>query len=159
MNIQEGTGWRLRHDPQRQPYSVLIGGAGWAFELRQSELLTLQQGVSTLLEQYRQILPCLMSEEEIALELDLPLVKPPGVIAGGSSTGAASGCGQLFIALEGDPQGWALRFVLTPADGARAVEGEWSLQASAALAAALDQLSLAASDADMSGLECSDHAM
>lgn len=151
MDIQEGMGWRLVHDPQRQPYSALIGGADWAVELSPIELITLRSGVITLQEQYRQILPCLMPEEDITLELDLPLPERPGINAGEPSANTANGGGQLFIALQGDPQSWALRFVLTPADGARAVEGGWSLQASAALAAALEQLALASPGPDANG--------
>lgn len=143
MNIQEGQGWRLVLDEQRRPYGALIGGQDWAVELRRSELIALRRGVITLLKQYHQILPCLMPEEEIALDLDLTLAPPQAAELGPDRAAAAPAAeGQLFLALQGEGGRWALRFVLTPGDGARAVEGSWSVEASAPLAAALEQLPL-----------------
>ena len=37
MIQQEGPGWRLARDPDRGLHPVLIGGAGWAFELTEPE--------------------------------------------------------------------------------------------------------------------------
>ena len=134
MEIGEGNGWRLVIDPQRHPYAALIGGEQWAVELRIHELAALCRGVRTLQQQFRDVQPTLMAEEEIALELDLEL--PPD----NGATPDAAGGGSLHVALQGDGRCWALRFILTPGDGARAVEGGWSAAASLPLAAALEQL-------------------
>jgi hypothetical protein len=124
MQVQEGEGWRLAVDPSRQPFPVLVGGQGWAAELRAEEALVLRQGVARLLEQHRQVVGTLLEEEAIELELELVL---------------AEGC--MWLALEGDRRLWRLRFVLTPEPGQRGLEGSWSAGASAALAAALEQVS------------------
>ena len=133
MQIGEGPGWRLMADASRHPYSALIGAEHWAVELRRTELIALARGVGTLIEQHRQLLDTLMPEEQISLELDLEVpaeattdIPPPAALSG-----------SLHLALEGDGRHWALRFVLTPCDGARAVEGSWTAAASPALAAAL----------------------
>ena len=41
---QEGPGWRLARDPDRGLHPVLIGGAGWAFELTEAEWAALGLG-------------------------------------------------------------------------------------------------------------------
>lgn len=133
MDIQEGSGWRLALDPARDPFGALIGGERWAVELQARELRALRHGVLRLLAQHRQLRSSLMAEEQIELELDLPLLGP-------AAPGAAAG--SLFVALLGDRHRWSLRFVLTPAPGGRAVEGAWSPEASVALAAALERLPL-----------------
>lgn len=137
MQVVEGQGWRLVVDPKRDPYGALIGGRDWAAELRPEELSCLRQGVRTLLRQRQQLLSSLMPEEELDLELDLALPSPA---SGGCGDGSAVAAGSLFVALSHQASGWALRFVLTPADGSRAVEGGWTAAASAALAAALEGL-------------------
>lgn len=131
MQVQEGEGWRLAVDPSRQPFSVLIGGSGWAAELSSVEAEALRLAVARLVLQHRQLVDALMAEEAITLELDVEL-------AGGG----------LWLGLEGDRQAWSLRFVLTPARGQRGLEGAWSAGASAAIAAALE---LASPFADSSG--------
>jgi hypothetical protein len=118
--VQEGEGWRLAVDPSRQPFSVLIGGCGWGVELSAAEAWALRRGVGRLAEQHRGLVPTLMEEESIELELELTLE-----------------AGSLWLALVGDRCHWSLRFVLTPATGQRAVEGSWSPAASGAFAAAL----------------------
>ncbi|MFM7315261.1 MAG: DUF1818 family protein [Cyanobium sp.] len=133
MQIQEGEGWRLILDPRRRPFQALVGGRDWATELREMELQALIRGVSTLLEQHRQLQTCLMAEEEITLELDLPLTPDDGA----PGAGREHGDGSLHLALEGDARQWALRFVLTPSEGVRGIEGGWSAAASLPLAAAL----------------------
>jgi hypothetical protein len=124
MQVQEGEGWRLAVDPSRQPFPVLLGGQGWAAELRAEEALLLRQGVARLLEQHRQLVGTLLEEEAIELELELALAQ-----------------GWLWLALEGDRRCWRLRFVLTPEPGQRGLEGSWAAGASVAVAAALEQLS------------------
>jgi hypothetical protein len=131
MQVQEGEGWRLAVDPSRRPFPVLIGGSGWAAELSAAEGEALRRGVARLVDQHRQLVETLMAEEAIALELEMEL-------AGGG----------LWLGLEGDRQGWSLRFVLTPAPGQRGLEGAWSSGASAAIAAALE---LASPFADSGG--------
>jgi hypothetical protein len=70
-----------------------------------------------LVQEHRGLADQLMGEEAISLELER---------------------GPLWVALDGDRDGWELRFVLTPAGGgSRAVEGSWTAEASAALVAAL----------------------
>lgn len=140
MEISEGEGWRLVIAPDRRPYGVLIGGDHWAMELRSHEFQALGRAVATLVEQYRQLQPTLMAEEAIDLELDLelPVGAEPMIPTSGSDPPAA---GALHVALHGDGQSWALHFVLTPGDGARAGEGGWSAAASLPLATALTRLS------------------
>ena len=119
MVHREGEGWRLAWDAGRQPFSVLIGGDGWAAELSLSEAEALRDGVSLLAAQHADLVDQLMAEEAISLELE----RQPW-----------------WIGLEGDRAGWALRVVLTPGPGQRAVEGCWSMAASRPFMAALQQL-------------------
>jgi hypothetical protein len=100
---------------------MLIGGAGWAGELNAVEARALARGVATLVGQHRQLVATLMAEEAIELELELDL-EP----------------GSLWLALAGDRRQWSLRFVLAAAGGQRGLEGSWSVDASAAFAAALE---------------------
>jgi hypothetical protein len=116
MQVQEGEGWRWLVDPARHPFSVLIGGQGWASELTAEEALRLGQGLLQLVQEHRALASQLMPEEAISLELER---------------------GPVWIALEGDRHAWTLRFVLTPGAGGRAIEGSWLSGASAALVAAL----------------------
>ena len=116
MQVQEGEGWRWLVDPTRHPFSVLIGGKGWASELTAEEALRLGKGLLQLVQEHRALASQLMPEEAISLELER---------------------GPLWIALEGDRHVWTLRFVLTPGAGGRAIEGSWLPGASAALVAAL----------------------
>lgn len=128
MEVHEGEGWRLVYDPARQPFVVLIGGGspaggGWAAELTAVEAGILRSGVGRLVAQHGDLVPGLMAEEAIELALEL-----------------ACGEGVLWLALEGDRHRWQLRFVLTPANGLRALEGSWDGLASGPLAAALAAL-------------------
>jgi len=129
MQVCEGRGWRLEHDPARCPFAVLIGGGesegAWAIELTSAEARALRSAVGRLLEQHRALVPSLLEEEAISLELEVPC-------AGGA----------LWLGLQGDRQRWSLRFVLSPGPAGRAVEGGWDGAASAALAAALAALAL-----------------
>lgn len=115
----------MRFDPQRQPFSVLIGGRDWAAELSLGEARLLQAGVCSLLDQLETITPLLVPEETVELEH------------------AVEG---LWLQLSGLPGAWSLRFVLEPqpalAGGGRGLEGGWDATASAALAAALQALVL-----------------
>lgn len=121
MQVQEGEGWRWLVDPARHPFSVLVGGPGWAVELTVAEAGELQRGLLELLREHRALAAQLMPQEAITLELER---------------------GQLWLALEGDLEAWALRFVLTPSGGLRAVEGSWPPSVSQALAAALGALGI-----------------
>lgn len=125
MQVQEGKGWRLAHQATRRPFSVLIGGAGWAGELRPEEALALIEGVRRLTQQREALASALMPEEALCLEIERDLAP-----------------GSLWLELDGDPQGFSLRFVLTPADGSRAFEGCWPAEAAMPLMAALEQLRL-----------------
>lgn len=129
VRVQEGEGWRLAVDPSRQPFPVLIGGAGWAAELSAEEAVALRRGIGRLVDQLGDLAETLMPEE--AIELDLELDLSPGA---------------LWLALEGDRRHWSLRFVLTPHPGRRGLEGAWAPAASGAIAAALE---LASAIADL----------
>ncbi|MEB3361862.1 MAG: DUF1818 family protein [Synechococcaceae cyanobacterium] len=130
MQVQEGKGWRLAHQATRRPFSVLIGGEGWAGELRPEEAQALIDGVRRLCQQREALASALMAEEALCLEIELDLAP-----------------GSLWMELDGDPQGWSLRFVLTPADGSRAFEGCWPAAAAMPLMAALEQLRLSLENA------------
>lgn len=121
---REGEGWRLGFDPSRQPFSVLIGGAGWAAELTSAEAVGLRDGLGRLVRQHGELCDQLMAEEAIELELE---------------------CGPWWMALEGDRRTWSLRLILSPERGQRALELSWGPDASAALAQVL---------AELGGLEC-----
>ncbi|MFM7642022.1 MAG: DUF1818 family protein [Cyanobium sp.] len=123
MQVQEGKGWRLVHEANRQPFSVLIAGEGWAAELKSGEARALIAGVRRLCQQRLELASTLMPGEKLCLELELDLMP-----------------GSLWLELDGDPRGWSLRFVLTPADGSRGLEGCWPAPAAAALIAAFEQL-------------------
>ncbi|MCP9771294.1 DUF1818 family protein [Synechococcus sp. Tobar12-5m-g] len=114
----EGEGWRLAWDPARQPFSVLIGGAGWAAELTAGEALQLLQAIRHLVEQVGALTDQLMPEELVSLELE----RQPW-----------------WVGLEGDRSAWALRFVLTPGDSQRGIEGGWPAAASAQCLRAMEQ--------------------
>ena len=125
MQVLEGEGWRLSVDPGRGPFCVLVGGAGWAFELTVSEAKAFQQLALGLQRQLAFLADQLMPEEQIGLELERDLAP-----------------GSLWMELEGQPSSWCLRFVLSPAPGSRSVEAGWSCQASPAITAAMADLAL-----------------
>ena len=116
---REGEGWRLAWDAGRHPFSVLIGGDGWAAELSEAEAFGLRDGLRDLIDQHRQLIDQLIAEEAIELELER---------------------GGWWICLDGDRQGWTLRVVLSPEPGQRAIEGSWTREAAAGFSAALSQL-------------------
>ena len=125
VDIQSGEGWRLRVDPQRQPFSVLIGGRDWAAELTVPEAARLRAAVATLLHQLATTAPLLMPEETLELEH------------------ASEG---LWLQLSGTAGQWALRFVIDDTargvERSRGLEGGWDCAASPALAAALASIQL-----------------
>ena len=127
MEVCQGDGWRLVVDLARHPYIALIGGSDWAVELTRDELDILWRATRRLRLQHAALSDQLMAEESLELDLELPLLK--------AGPGAS-----FWMALEGDRQHWSLRFVLSPGAGARAVEGGWSVAASAPFAAALEGL-------------------
>jgi hypothetical protein len=130
VKVQEGEGWRLVVDPAREPFTVLIGGEGWAAELTGAEARALGVGVARLVQQHRELAGSLMAEEVLGLELEVELeaeAEPAG----------REVAGVLWLALEGDRDGWSLRFVLTPGPARRALEGSWTAAASLPMASAL----------------------
>ena len=127
MEVSQGEGWRLVVDLARHPYIALIGGSDWAVELTRDELDILWRATGRLRLQHAALSDQLMAEESLELDLELQLE-------------AAEPGGSFWMALEGDHQHWRLRFVLSPGAGARAVEGGWSVAASAPFAAALEGL-------------------
>ncbi len=104
-------------DPTK-PFVALIGGEGWAFELRATELQALRHGVDVLVRQHCAMAAQLMGEESITITHESP---------------------GLWVELRGTPVFWSLRFLLEP-DTDRACEGAWSAQASPQLALVLQQL-------------------
>ena len=120
----EGQGWRLawREDHQpfgAQPFSVLIGGQGWAVELTAAEAKALAAAVVDLTGEHQALVDQLLAEEAISLELER---------------------GPWWLALEGDRLQWSLKGVLSPEAGQRALEVSWSVEASSALCQALQRL-------------------
>lgn len=115
---QEGPGWRLVRDSDRAPFSVLVGGLDWAFELSDDEWTSLADVVISLVDQHRALVDQLMDEESIELELD----RAPWW-----------GC------LEGTREAWSLSVVLSATMG-RSVEGSWRPPAAQAMAAAMRTL-------------------
>jgi hypothetical protein len=109
----------LAWDGSRQPFSVLIGGEGWAAELSEPEAMALRDAVADLVAQHQGLVDQLMEEEAIELELE----RDPW-----------------WLAIEGDRCRWSLRVMLTPAPGQRALEGSWSAQAARPFTQALQQL-------------------
>ena len=63
MQVQEGEGWRWLVDPARHPFSVLVGGPGWAVELTAAEAGELQRGLLELLREHRALAAQLMPQE------------------------------------------------------------------------------------------------
>lgn len=114
-------------DPARHPFPVLIGGDAWAAEFSWAEAAELRNLAGELERQLASIADQLMPEESIALELERDLAP-----------------GSLWMELEGDSRRWSLRFVLTPPEGRRGLEAGWGPEASAAICAALQGLSLKA---------------
>ncbi len=114
---REGDGWRLAVDPAK-PFAALVGGEGWACELRAPELRALCHGVAVLVHQHSAMADRLMAEESITISHE--------------------SCG-LWLELCGTAASWSLRFLLEP-EADRGCEGAWSVQASPQLAMALQQL-------------------
>ena len=115
----EGKGWRLAWRADGQPFSVLIGGQGWAAELTQAEASALATATTDLMREHQALVDQLLAEEAISLELER---------------------GPWWLALEGDRQQWSLKGILSPAAGQRALEVFWDVDASPALCAALQRL-------------------
>ena len=115
---REGEGWRLAWDGGRRPFSVLIGGEGWAVELSDAEAEALRAVVADLVAQHAALVDQLMEEEAISLELE----REPW-----------------WAAIEGDRESWSLQVVLSPEPGQRAVEGAWPHPASRAFSLALQR--------------------
>lgn len=134
MHVQDGEGWRLAVNPARQPFPVLVGGPGWAAELSLAEACGLRESLLRLRAQHDSLGDQLMAEEALDLELDRPLSDADG-----------HACGDLWLGLEASSRSWTLRFVLTPANGQRAVEGQWPPAAALAFATALIEHPLLAS--------------
>lgn len=106
--LREGSGWRVGHDPDRDPHSVLIAGATWATELSRSEAEGLIRLLRRLVDQHGAVADQLMAEEAIVISAE---------------------DGDWWLELEGDREAWSLRFVLT--GSGRGVEGQWPEPAAA----------------------------
>jgi hypothetical protein len=122
LQVQHGAGWRFGFEPSRSPYAVLLGGEGWAAELRLDEATALHQALRCLHGQWLAIRAQLMPDEQVSIETE---------------------CGSLWAELDGTAQAVAFRFVLQPEGAERGLEGSWSAQATEALLAVLEQAPLA----------------
>lgn len=119
MIEREGEGWRIAWDGDRQPFAVLIGGAGWATELSRVEAEALRDALADLLAQHAALVDQLMAEESISLELE----RDPW-----------------WLTIDGDRREWSLQVMLSPPPGQRAFEGSWPHPASRGFSQALQQL-------------------
>ena len=119
MIEREGEGWRIVWDGDRQPFAVLIGGAGWATELSRAEAEFLRDALADLLAQHAALVDQLMAEESISLELE----RDPW-----------------WLTIDGDRRQWSLQVMLSPQPGQRAFEGSWPHPASRGFSQALQQL-------------------
>ena len=119
MIEREGEGWRIVWDGDRQPFAVLIGGAGWATELSRAEAESLRDALADLLAQHAALVDQLMAEESISLELE----RDPW-----------------WLTIDGDRRQWSLQVMLSPQPGQRAFEGSWPHPASRGFSQALQQL-------------------
>ncbi len=99
--VKEGNGWRLGRDPSRSVFQGLVGGQGWGFELTAQELDDFCRLLHQLAETMRHMQGELMEEERLCCE-------------------AESNC--LWLEVEGFPQKYGLRLILTQQRGA---EGGW----------------------------------
>lgn len=68
VKLLKGSGWRVGLQPQRYPYSALVGGDDWAFELTMAEWQDFWTGLITLQADLARIRSQLMSEESVVLE-------------------------------------------------------------------------------------------
>jgi hypothetical protein len=116
---RDGEGWRIAWDGDRQPFAVLIGGAGWATELSRVEAEALRDALADLLAQHAALVDQLMAEESISLELE----RDPW-----------------WLTIDGDRREWSLQVMLSPLPGQRAFEGSWPHPASRGFSQALQQL-------------------
>ena len=119
MIERDGEGWRIAWDCDRQPFAVLIGGAGWATELSRVEAEALRDALADLLAQHAALVDQLMAEESISLELE----RDPW-----------------WLTIDGDRREWSLQVMLRPLPGQRAFEGSWPHPASRGFSQALQQL-------------------
>jgi len=102
---KEGPGWRIIKDSSRDNFSTLIGGKNWAIELTQLEWDSLVKAVIDLSDQYKDVKPQLMEDEDITLELER---KP------------------WLAILKGDQNGWNLKLILSGSISCnRGVEVYW----------------------------------
>ena len=104
MIKDEGLGWRIARDPNRETYTTLIGGETWAFEITDPEWNSLSDLLNQLIDQYKQIKNQLMKDEPIVLEIE----KHPW---------------KGF--LEGDQFSWSLKLILKSQEESRGVEMFW----------------------------------
>ncbi len=105
MIQQEGEGWRLEFDECKKDFPVLIGGEYWAVELSKNEWDSLNSVISKLIDQYESLTDCLMIEEKILIEIDIP---------------------PWWACIDGTKNGWNLKLILSGQGcNGRAVELFW----------------------------------
>lgn len=116
--LQEGPGWRLGFDPQRQIYQGLVGGATWAIELTEPEFQDFCRLVQQLDETLRAIAEELMEEEKITCAVESEWV---------------------WLEAEGYSDRFSLRLILNQGRGC---EGHWSEEETPALIAAVSHFAV-----------------
>ena len=105
MIQDEGIGWRLARDTSRSKFPILIGGAGWSFELTSEEWCELVNILSELSNQQKHLHNQLMQEELLRLEIERQ---------------------SWWVCIDGDKDSWSLHIILQAENsGARAIEANW----------------------------------
>jgi hypothetical protein len=99
--LQEGDGWRLGWNEEREPFKALVGGEYWALELTQNEFEDLRRLGQQLAQTMTAMATELMPDERIACEQETA---------------------QLWIEAEGFYHSYGLRFILLHGRGG---EGAW----------------------------------
>ncbi len=96
---REGVGFRLGLDGEKGEFVALVGTEDWAIELTRSEFSEFRRLALALAQTMDSM--ALMDQESLTCELE---------------------CADLWMAVEGVPQDYGLRFIL---HGGRCCEGEW----------------------------------
>ncbi len=99
--LQEGDGWRLGWNEEREPFKALVGGQYWAMELTQDEFEDLRRLAQQLAHTMAAMAAELMPDEHITCEQETA---------------------QLWIEAEGACHSYDLRFILLHGRGG---EGAW----------------------------------
>ncbi len=117
MYQTEGPGWLLARDSGRELFPVMIGGDGWAIEIREDEWTVLASLILDLMKQHESLENQLMPEEALCLEME----RQPW-----------------WACLDGDRDSWSLKLVLKGNNSShRGAEMEWPIPAAQGIALAM----------------------